>query len=195
MHIISSSVQALTPTLKLPSWSLPRRHIIEYAIVSTLSCHTPTLSWSSLSCQRRREYCFVSLSMHLGQGVANPVPMQPRLFHSSHHVHVTLRVIPPTPCCSTHLPLSHPFCWHRTCTQACGDYLFCAVHCDVTKGACTLSTWTLSSTRLGIRLRDLSLLNEYTVGHCGLSAASRHSLLSQAGIAHYSQLHDTTGLC
>jgi len=29
-------------------------------------------------------------------------------------------------CCS-HLLLSHPFCWHRTRTQACRDCLFCTV--------------------------------------------------------------------
>ena len=40
------------------------------------------------------------------------------------------------------------------------------------------SIWPLSPTRLGIRLRDLGLPNEYTLGHCGLSAASRHKLAS-----------------
>ena len=38
------------------------------------------------------------------------------------------------------------------------------------------STWPLSPTRLDIGLRDLGLPNEYTLGHCGLSAASRHKL-------------------
>ena len=40
----------------------------------------------------------------------------------------------------------------------------------------TRSTWPQSPTRLGIRLRDMGLLNKYSLGHCGLSAASRHKL-------------------
>ena len=40
----------------------------------------------------------------------------------------------------------------------------------------TRSTWPRSPTRLGIRPRDLGLLNKYSLGHCGLSAASRHKL-------------------
>ena len=40
----------------------------------------------------------------------------------------------------------------------------------------TPNTWPLSPTRLGIRPWDLGLLNEYSLGHCGLSAASRHKL-------------------
>ena len=35
---------------------------------------------------------------------------------------------------------------------------------------CTPSTWPLSPARLGIRPRDLGLLNKYRLGHCGLSA-------------------------
>ena len=42
----------------------------------------------------------------------------------------------------------------------------------------TPSTWLLSPTRLGIRPRDLGLSNEYTLSHCGFSAASRHELAS-----------------
>ena len=49
----------------------------------------------------------------------------------------------------------------------------------------TRSTGPRSPTRLGIRSQDLGLPNEYSLGHCGLSAASRHS---QAGTSHYSQL-------
>ena len=41
-------------------------------------------------------------------------------------------------------------------------------------------------TRLGIRPRDLALSNEYTLGHCGLSAASRHKLASTS--RHHSLL-------
>ena len=40
----------------------------------------------------------------------------------------------------------------------------------------TRSTWPRSPTRLGIRPRDQGLLNKYSLGHCGLSAASRHKL-------------------
>ena len=51
---------------------------------------------------------------------------------------------------------------------------------------CTPRTWPLSPTRLGIRPRDLGLPNEYTLGHCGLSAASRHRLASTS--SHHSLL-------
>ena len=40
----------------------------------------------------------------------------------------------------------------------------------------TRSTGPRSPTRLGIRLQDLGLPNEYSLGHCGLSVASRHKL-------------------
>ena len=36
----------------------------------------------------------------------------------------------------------------------------------------TRSTWPRSPTRLGIQPRDLGLLNKYSLGHCGISAAS-----------------------
>ena len=40
----------------------------------------------------------------------------------------------------------------------------------------TRSTWPQSPTWLGIRSRDLGLLNKYSLGHSGLSAASRHKV-------------------
>ena len=40
----------------------------------------------------------------------------------------------------------------------------------------TRSTGPRSPTRLGIRSQDLGLPNEYSLRHCGLSAASRHKL-------------------
>ena len=40
----------------------------------------------------------------------------------------------------------------------------------------TQSTGPRSPTRLGIRSQDLGLPNEYSLGHSGLSAASRHKL-------------------
>ena len=59
---------------------------------------------------------------------------------------------------------------------------------------CTPSTWPLSPTRLGIQPRDLGLSNEYTLGHCDLSAASRHKLASTS--RHHSLFtatwHDST---
>ena len=59
---------------------------------------------------------------------------------------------------------------------------------------CTPSTWPLSPTMLGIWPWDLDLSNEYTLGHCGLSAASRHKLASTS--SHHSLLtatwHDST---
>ena len=59
---------------------------------------------------------------------------------------------------------------------------------------CTRSTWLQSPTRLGIRPRDLDLLNKYSLGHCGFSAASRHKLAFTS--RHYALLtaSDTTAL-
>ena len=66
----------------------------------------------------------------------------------------------------------------------------------------TPSTWPLSPTRLGIPPQDLGLPNEYTLGHCGSSVASRHKLASTS--RHYSVLtthsymtrqHSTKLLC
>ena len=50
------------------------------------------------------------------------------------------------------------------------------------------------NTRLGIRSQDLGLPNEYSLGHCGLSAASRHKLAFTS--RHYALLTatDTTAL-
>ena len=81
--------------------------------------------------------------------------------------------------CSTH---SHR--WHLVST-ACSTNG--KLHIPVKAQPNTPSTWPLSPTRLGIRLQDLGLPNECTLGHCGFSAASRHQL-PQAGSTHYSQL-------
>ena len=43
--------------------------------------------------------------------------------------------------------------------------------------ASTQSTWPRSPTRLGIWPRDLGLLNKYGLGHCDISAASRHKVV------------------
>ena len=51
----------------------------------------------------------------------------------------------------------------------------------------TQSIGPWSTTRLGIRSQDLGLPDEYSLGHCGLSATSDTSLLSQRGFMHYSQ--------
>ena len=58
----------------------------------------------------------------------------------------------------------------------------------------TRSTGPRSPTRLGIRLQDLSLPDEYSLGHCGLSAASTHKLAFTN--KHYTLLTatDTTAL-
>ena len=58
----------------------------------------------------------------------------------------------------------------------------------------TPSTWPLSPTRLGIRPRDLGLPNEYTLGHCGFSAASRHELASTSRQYSLLTATDTTAL-
>ena len=61
----------------------------------------------------------------------------------------------------------------------------------------TQSTWPWSPTRLGIRPRDLVPLNKYSLGHCCLSAASRHklaytsrhyTLLAANGTTHFTKL-------
>ena len=72
--------------------------------------------------------------------------------------------------CSTH---SH--CWNVLST-----------HCStngkldilVKAQPSTPSTWPLSLTRVGMRLWDVALPNEYSLGHYDLSAASRHKLVS-----------------
>ena len=57
----------------------------------------------------------------------------------------------------------------------------------------TPSTGPRSPTRLGIRSQDLGLPNEYSLGHCGLSAASRHKLAFTS--RHFTLLTaDTTAL-
>ena len=53
----------------------------------------------------------------------------------------------------------------------------------------TRSTWPWSPTRLGIRPQDLGLLNKYSLGHCGLSAASRRKLAFTS--RHYALLTAT----
>ena len=58
----------------------------------------------------------------------------------------------------------------------------------------TRSTGPRPPTRLGIRSQDLGLPSEYSLGHCGLSAASRHKLAFTS--RHYTLLTatDTTAL-
>ena len=58
----------------------------------------------------------------------------------------------------------------------------------------TRSSGPRSPTRLGIRSQDLGLPNEYSLGHCGLFAASRHKLAFTS--RHYALLTatDTTAL-
>ena len=58
----------------------------------------------------------------------------------------------------------------------------------------TRSTRPRSPTRLGIRSQDLGLPSEFSLGHCGLSAASRHKLAFTS--RHYALLTatDTTAL-
>ena len=51
----------------------------------------------------------------------------------------------------------------------------------------TRSTGPQSPTGLGIQSQDLGLPDEYSLGHCDLSATCRHKFASQGGITHYSQ--------
>ena len=53
----------------------------------------------------------------------------------------------------------------------------------------TRSTWPRSPTRLGIRPRDIGLLNKYSLVHCGLSATSRHKFAFTS--RHYTLLTAT----
>ena len=59
---------------------------------------------------------------------------------------------------------------------------------------CTRSTGPRSPTRLGIRSQDLALADEYSLGHCGLSATSGRKLAFTS--KHYTLLTatDTTSL-
>ena len=88
--------------------------------------------------------------------------------------------------CSTHSHRSAPFSWlYRT-----SDKLRILVKAQPS----TRSTWPPSPTRLGIRPRDLGLLDKYSLGHCGLCAASRRKLAFTS--KHYTLLTatDTTAL-
>ena len=75
--------------------------------------------------------------------------------------------------------------------------IFCVQQCSTNNRLCILvraqlrtqSTWPLSLTRLAIWLQDLDLPSEYTLGHCCLSAASRHKLaITSRHYSLYSQL-------
>ena len=65
----------------------------------------------------------------------------------------------------------------------------------------TQNTLPRSPTRLGIRLRDLGLLNKYSLGHCGFSAASTCIYKLAFTSRHYALLailtlqHSTKLLC
>ena len=58
----------------------------------------------------------------------------------------------------------------------------------------TQGTWLRSPTRLGAQSQDLNLPNEFGLGHVAFLLLPDTNLLSQAGITHYSQLHDMTAL-
>ena len=58
----------------------------------------------------------------------------------------------------------------------------------------TRSTGPQSPTRLGIRSQDLGLPDEYSLGPCGLSAASRHKLAFTRRIYALLTATDTTAL-
>ena len=58
----------------------------------------------------------------------------------------------------------------------------------------TRSTGPRSHTRLGIRSQDLGLPDEYSLGPCGLSAASRHKLAFTRRLYALLTATDTTAL-
>ena len=83
--------------------------------------------------------------------------------------------------CSTHNHCSGPWILERSTN----DILRILVKAQPS----TRSTWPRSPTRLGIRPRDLGLLNKYSLGHCDLSAASRHKFAFSS--RHYALLTAT----
>ena len=96
-----SSFYAPISTLALIS-SLMTLTINEHVIVRTISCHTPAQSPSSLSCQKPA-LCKVreafSKPVHAVRAWGGPPGTNHGLFKakpSSHHVHSTLPVTPPT---------------------------------------------------------------------------------------------------
>ena len=88
--------------------------------------------------------------------------------------------------CSTHNPLQLS-CIRQRCTNNILRILLKAQ-------PSTRNTGPRSPTRLGIRSQDLGLPSEYSLGDCGLSAASRHKLAFTS--RHYALLTatDTTAL-
>ena len=89
------------------------------------------------------------------------------------------------------------FCSHTTPLQLSCQWQHSTnniLHILVKAQPSTRSTGPRSPTRLGIRSQDLGLPNEYSLGHCGLSAASRHKLAFTS--RHFALLTatDTTAL-
>ena len=81
---------------------------------------------------------------------------------------------PPLPLMSTHgsVPHTAPLQLSSQRQRSTNDILRILVKAQPS----TRSTGPRSPTRLGIRSQHLGLPNEYSLGHCGLSAASRHKL-------------------
>ena len=94
---------------------------------------------------------------------------------------------------STHSSVPHTATVETSCLRYCSTNV--KLHILVKARPSTPSSWPLSPTRLGIRPRDLGLPNKCTLGHCGLSTASRHKFASTS--RHLLTTHsydDTTAL-
>ena len=114
-HLISIPVQALTPKLHpcpLPALisslvTLTTLLINEHVIVSTINCYTPAQNPSSLSCQKPalcKVRAVFSKPVHAVSAWAGSLGTNHDLFKakpSSHHVHSTLWMTPPTSPCPT----------------------------------------------------------------------------------------------
>ena len=90
----------------------------------------------------------------------------------------------------SYLPLSHDS-WTTTIPLY-DCYVWIYLRILVKAQPSTRSTGPRSPTRLGIRSQDLGLPNEYSLGHCGLSGASRHKLAFTSRHMHYLAATDTT---
>ena len=115
MHHISIFVQALAPKLNAsPLWAfisilvtLTMPTLNEHAIVNTSGCHTPAQSSDIHPCQKSTSYKVrveFSNPIHTVRVRSGPpIPNNDRFIAkpSSHHVHVSLWVTPPTSPCPT----------------------------------------------------------------------------------------------
>ena len=112
--------------------------------------------------------------------------------HSRVEASITSPTFPPYVGKKTHSSVPHTATVGISFLQHCSTNV--KLRIQVKAQPSTPSTWPLSPTRLGIRPRDLGLPKEYTLGHCGFSAASRHELASTSRQYSLLTATDTTAL-